>query len=163
MPKTTQILRRQLHRGRRPAPARTGCRWLGIFLAAGLAGLVVLLVVLWGVGTTVYQTITADLPAYADLSRLDDAAQTPPSQILAWSDASQQQTIVIDEIVDPLNGQRHWLTLDQIPADVINATIAAGEPDFWTSRFSLWTVGQQFITFTTGNGAEPVGDGRGRH
>lgn len=155
MPETTQILRRQLRRGRRPNPARTGCRWLGIFLAAGLSGFVVLAVVVWGVGTAVYQTITADLPAYADLSRVDGTAQSPPSQILAWSDASQQQTIVIDEIVDPLNGERRWLALDQLPADVINATIAAAEPDFWTNRFNLWQAGQQFIAFTAGEGEEP--------
>ncbi|MEJ2750569.1 MAG: transglycosylase domain-containing protein, partial [Anaerolineae bacterium] len=136
--------------------ARTGCRWLAMFLAAGLAGFVVLAVVLWGLGTAVYQTITADLPTYADLSRIDETTPSQPTQILAWSDASQQQTIVIDEIVDPLNGQRQWLTLDQLPADVINATIAAAKPDLGNGRFSLWQAGQQFIAFLAGEEAEPT-------
>lgn len=108
-----------------------------------------LAVLLWGVSTAVYQTLTAELPTYADLSRLDETAAAP-TQILAWTDASQQQTILIDEIVDPLNGRRQWLTLDQIPQHVIETTIIAHNPGFEDGRFTLWQIVQQL----TGNEPE---------
>ena len=153
--RTKRILRRRQRRGQKQGHTRTGCRWLGGLLLIGLAGFAVFVVVLWGLGTAVYQTITADLPAYADLNRLDNPTDFVPTQILAWTDASHQQTILIDEIIDPLNGQRQWLTLDQIPKTVIDTTIAAEAPGFWTSRFSLWQAGRQFIDFVTREGASP--------
>ncbi len=145
-----RILYRRQRREQKQSNVRTGCRWLGGLLLIGFAGFAVFAVVLWGTGTAVYQTITADLPTFTDLSRLNDPTATKSTQILAWTDADQQQTIVIDEIIDPLNGQRQWLTLDQLPQSIIDATIAAKEPDFWTSRFSLWQAGQQFLAFASG-------------
>jgi membrane carboxypeptidase/penicillin-binding protein len=154
--KTTRILYRRQHRGKTQNNGRTtGCRWLGGLLLAGLAGFAVFVIVLGGMGTAVYQTITANLPTYTDLSRVNNPDDFTPTQILAWTDASQQQTILIDEIIDPLNGQRQWLTLDQIPQSVIDAAVAAAEPDFWNGRFSLWQAGQQFIAFIIGNSAKP--------
>jgi membrane carboxypeptidase/penicillin-binding protein len=129
----------------------TGCRWtVGLFLAA-LIGLTVMIAALWGVGTAVYQTITADLPDYSDLTRIHEANTANPTQILAWTDASQQQTTVIDEIKDPLNGQRQWLSLQQIPQNIIDVTVAAQEPDFWHSRFGFWQMGQQLIANNSDN------------
>ncbi|MCB9419291.1 MAG: transglycosylase domain-containing protein [Ardenticatenaceae bacterium] len=130
--------------------SRPGCRWLGGLFFAGLAGLSIFMVVMWGVGTAVYQTITADLPAYADLSQENDTVPSQPTQILAWSDARQQQTVVINEIVDPLNGRRQWLPLDQIPTDVVNAMVAFVEPGLGNGSFTLWQADQQFIAFLAG-------------
>lgn len=153
--KTTRILYRRQRRGQAQTHGRTGCRWLAGLFLVGLAVFAVFVIVIGGGGTAVYQTVTANLPDYAELSRVNNPDDFTPTQILAWTDASQQQTILIDEIIDPLNGQRQWLTLDQIPQSALDAAIAAEEPDFWNGRFTLWQAGQQFIAFVTENGAEP--------
>ena len=150
-----RVLYRRQRRGQKQSNTRTGCRWLGGLLLTGIVSFVLFGFILWGMGTAVYQTITADLPTYTDLSRLDDHTDVIPTQILAWTDANQQQTIVIDEIVDPLNGQRQWLTYDQLPQNIIDATVAAIEPDFWSSRFGLWQAGKQSLAFTIGD-TEPT-------
>lgn len=150
-----RILYRHQRRQQKQSETRTGCRWVGGLLLTGFAIFVIFSVALWGMGTAVYQTITADLPPFADLSRLSDPTTVIPTQILAWTSADQQQTILIDEIIDPLNDQRQWLTYEQLPQNIIEATVAANEPDFWSSHFSLWQTGQQFLTFVLGEDNKP--------
>jgi len=149
MSRTTRIVRlRQRTYGKRKEGTQASLRWLGSVALAMMLGLTAVLAISWGVSAIVYATLTADLPEYDQLAQ--PPPQSSPTQLLAWADASQTKTIVIDEITPPLNGERRWLTLDDIPKSLIDATIATEQPDYWTADFSLWqsesdTIVQQAV------------------
>ncbi|MCP4425656.1 MAG: hypothetical protein GY803_14265 [Chloroflexi bacterium] len=150
MSRTMRIVRlRQRHYGKRKRGARAGLRWFGSAALVALMGTAAAALVGWMGGTAVYAALTADLPEYDQLTQIEETA-VAPTQLLAWTDADQTKTIIIDEIIPPLNGERRWLTLDDIPQTVIDAAIAAEQPDFWTADFHLWqsepnTIVQQAV------------------
>ncbi len=144
MSRTTRIIRlRQRTYGQRNQGTRVSLRWLGSIILVVLLGGTAVLAIIWGVSTAVYSTLTADLPEYAQLAQ--PFPQSSPTQILAWTDASQTKTIIIDEIIPPLNGERRWVTLADIPQPLIKATIVSEQPDFWTAVYKLWPSEQTTI------------------
>ena len=154
MPRTTRMIswrqrREQSRRSGRPA----AYRWASVLMLFGVIGLASLFVAFWAVGSAAYATLTDNLPEYGQLSQIDLEATTSGTQILAWTDADQQNTILIDEIIDPLNGERRWLPLAAIPQSLIDATIVMEEPRFWTAEFSLWSVGRAMVADGAGETA----------
>ncbi len=145
MSRTTRIVRlRQRRPAKRNGKILFGLYWAGGALLVVLLGVVGALLVGWGVGTAVYTSLTADLPPYDQLAQIPPTG-VMPTQILAWTDASQTKTIVIDEITPPLNGERRWLALADIPQAMIDATIASEQPNFWATNFSLLRAAPQAI------------------
>ena len=145
MSRTTRIVRlRQRRPAKRSKGMRSGLYWAGGALLFFLLGVVGLLIVGWGMGTAVYATLTADLPTYDQLAQIPPTSAAP-TQILAWGNASQTKTIVIDKITSPLNGEQRWLTLGDIPQAVIDATVAHEQPNFRTADFSLLRPNPQAI------------------
>ncbi|MBE2198503.1 MAG: transglycosylase domain-containing protein [Anaerolinea sp.] len=137
MPKPTRIMQwryRRLQRTRRGSSSlrRSGCvtglvllAVVGIGLLTGIVGV-----------TAVAAYFTQDLPNIADLEKLgqDSSATFETSKIYAWgapkADGSRD-LVLIYEIIDPLGGDRQWLKLEQIPQNLIDATIAIEDKTFW--------------------------------
>lgn len=140
MPKTTQIIRRRLRRQKQVG--RTGR--LVLRLAAILFALALLLVTLVSVGSVtaaaaVYSYFTQDLPDFTEIERLgqDSDATFETTKIYAWGpagDDGRRDLVLIYEVIDPLGGDRQWLKLEQVPQNVINATVAIEDRTFWTNK-----------------------------
>src|SRR5690606_27669381 len=52
------------------------------------------------------------------------------------------------EVIDPLGGDRQWLKLEQIPQEVVDATVAIEDKTFWTNRgFDVEGIGRAFYQY----------------
>ncbi|MEE9618070.1 MAG: transglycosylase domain-containing protein [Anaerolineae bacterium] len=115
-------------RHRRRAKERTGSRQL--LRIVGILLLVVLFVttgvVLSGVSAAagVYIYFTQDLPEPEQIETAEENFETTKIYDRAG------QTLLY-EVIDPYGGDRTWVTLDQIPDDLICATVATEDRDFW--------------------------------
>jgi len=115
-------------RHRRRARERTGSRQL--LRVAGILLLVVLFVttgvVISGVGAAagVYVYFAQDLPEPERIETAEENFETTKIYDRAG------QTLLY-EVIDPYGGDRTWVTLDQIPDDLICATVATEDRDFW--------------------------------
>jgi membrane peptidoglycan carboxypeptidase len=115
-------------RQRRRARERTGPRQL-----LRVAG-VLLLAVLFVIVTTVVSGVSAATGAYAYFTR-----DLPEPEEIEAADENFETTKIYDrtgdtllyEVIDPTGGDRTWVTLDQIPQDLICATVAIEDRDFW--------------------------------
>ncbi|MEZ4643966.1 MAG: transglycosylase domain-containing protein [Chloroflexota bacterium] len=154
MPKPTRIMQwryRRLKRTRRGGQSlrRSGCV-TGLVLLA-LFG-VVLLIGVVGV-TAVAAYFTQDLPAITDLEKLgqDTSATFETSKIYAWGDPKpdgSRDLVLIYEVIDPLGGDRQWLTLEQIPQSIIDATVAIEDKSFWENPgYDVEGIGRAFYEF----------------
>ncbi|MCK4450576.1 MAG: transglycosylase domain-containing protein, partial [Anaerolineae bacterium] len=83
-------------------------------------------VVLSGVGAAagVYVYFTQDLPEPERIETAEENFETTKIYDRAG------QTLLY-EVIDPYGGDRTWVTLDQIPDDLICATVATEDRDFW--------------------------------
>jgi len=116
------------HRQRRRTRERTGVRQL--FRIVGILLLVVLLVVTGilvsgasGVAGA-YAYFTQDLPEPEQIEAADENFETTKIY-------NRTGETLLYEVIDPLGGDRTWTTLDQIPEDLICATVAIEDRNFW--------------------------------
>ncbi|MDX1664864.1 MAG: transglycosylase domain-containing protein [Candidatus Promineifilaceae bacterium] len=137
MPRTTRIVgrrrRRQQQSGRlRAAVARVvvGVLFpLAFFLSVLFFGSV-------ATAAAVYESLARDLPSYDEIQR--EATGTEDSfeatKIYAWGpdedDDGEKEPVLIYEVAAPLGGERQWLSLEQMPADIVAATLALEDPSF---------------------------------
>ena len=115
-------------RHRRRARERTGSYQL--LRVAGILLLVVLLVttgtVVSGVSAAagVYAYFTRDLPEPEQIEAAEESFETTKIY-----DRTGQ--VLLHEVIDPFGGDRTWVALDQIPEDLICATVATEDRNFW--------------------------------
>ena len=108
----------------------------------------------------VFNYFTRDLPDFTELDKLGVDVDTTfeTTKIYAWGGDEDGDGIrdakLIYEIIDPLGGDREWLRLDQIPPDVINATVAVEDKSFWTNQgFDLEGIGRAFYQYIVQGGS----------
>ncbi len=115
-------------RQRRRAEERTGVRQLlrivGVLLLAVLV--VIMGTFVSGVSATAgaYAYFTRDLPEPEAIEAADENFETTKIY-----DRTGQ--VLLYEVIDPFGGDRTWVTLDQIPENLICATIAIEDRDYW--------------------------------
>ncbi len=115
-------------RQRRRVAERTGARQI-----VRVAGIVLLVVVLVVVGVFA-SGVSAAASAYAYFTR--DLPE--PEQIEAAEENFETTKIynrtgetLLYEVIDPFGGDRTWVALDQIPEDLICATVAIEDRNYW--------------------------------
>lgn len=118
------VMRRQQRRMRARTGVRLAIRWL-IVLVLALAGLN-LLGLLTGIGTvvSVYAYYAQDLPEPGAITAVEQDFETTKIY-----DRTGQHLIY--EVIDPLGGDRTWLELADIPAELRDATIAIEDKTFY--------------------------------
>ena len=115
-------------RHRRRAEERSGVSQL--LRAAGVLLLVVLLVttgiVVGGVSAAAgtYAYFTSDLPEPERIEAAEENFETTKIY-------NRTGETLLYEVIDPYGGDRTWATLDQIPEDLIRATVALEDRNFW--------------------------------
>lgn len=155
MPRTSQIIARRLRREKRAG--RTGRVLLRIGMAAFFAVAVIAFTLFFGSVTAaaaVYETFTQDLPDFTEIERLgqDADASFETSKIYAWGPDQDgdgnREPVLIYEVIDPLGGDRQWLTLEQVPQNVIDATVAIEDQTFWMNRgFDVRGISRAFYQY----------------
>ncbi|MDX1688219.1 MAG: transglycosylase domain-containing protein [Candidatus Promineifilaceae bacterium] len=155
MPRTSQIIARRMRRQKRAG--RSGRLLLRIGLAAAFAVTLIAFTLFSGSVTAaaaVYETFTQDLPDFTEIERLgrDVDASFETSKIYAWGPDQDgdgnKEPVLIYEVIDPLGGDRQWLTLEQIPQNVIDATVAIEDQTFWTNRgFDVRGISRAFYQY----------------
>ncbi|MCA9920351.1 MAG: transglycosylase domain-containing protein, partial [Anaerolineales bacterium] len=153
MPKPARVVKWRIRRQQRRQRSGVNVfRWLSVILL-GLATAVFTFIILGAVGVTaVFASFTRDLPDFTELERLgqDSSATFETTKIYAWGAPSQanpdqRDLTLIYEVIDPLGGDRQWLPLDQIPQQLIDATIAIEDRTFYTNQgFDMVGIGRAF-------------------
>ena len=131
-------------RERRRQSSRTGANlWLrviGMIMIVSLLASVVFVSSAVGAATTAYSMITEGLPT--------------PEKVASASVETFETTKIYDrsgetllyEVIDPNAGDRNWVTLEDIPDHLINATIAMEDKNFWTNPgFDFYGITRAFI------------------
>jgi len=115
-------------RQRRRAEGRTGLHLLLRIAAILLLAVMIVVMVTVGSGVSTvlsaYAYFTRDLPEPEAIEAADENFETTKIY-----DRSGQ--ILLYEVIDPFGGDRQWVTLDQIPEDLICATVANEDRSFW--------------------------------
>ena len=131
MPIAAAALRARRHR-RQARPARASLRPLrdiGLILVTATTLLV-------GAGFTalanVYLQAAADLPGVSSLPSLFGPPGQEVHRPARLYDRSGQ--VLLFDLVHPLAAERRWQPLGVLPAGVVDATLAALDPTFWTNR-----------------------------
>jgi membrane peptidoglycan carboxypeptidase len=115
-------------RQRRRARERTGSRQL--LRIASILLLAVLLVttgaIVSGVSAvaSAYTYFTRDLPEPEQIEAAEENFETTKIY-------NRTGETLLYEVIDPYGGDRTWATLDQIPEDLVCATVAIEDRDFW--------------------------------
>ncbi len=116
--------------------ARKNQRRVGLAVIATIAALLILLPSGIAVASTavIYWQAIQGLPAPRDSVALD-----PVIGATELYDRSGQTLLF--SVQDPLGDQREWVTLDSLPAYVVDATLVWEDPDFLsTARFNAFTA-----------------------
>jgi membrane carboxypeptidase/penicillin-binding protein len=122
------IRRRRRRLARRAASAHQRRLWTGFFAALLLIGVVLPSGIVLGGTALIYSDSAALLPA-------------PPSAPLSMSGGAARfydasGTIEVYMARDPLGERRAWVTLEALPAYVVDATLIVEDPDFWSATRS---------------------------
>jgi len=112
--------RRRLERGGLRQVARLAIVFLAITAAAVIAVFASGIASVFGA----YSYFTRDLPDLAQVETAEENFET--TKIYDRTG----QTLMY-EVIDPTGGDRTWLPLDQIPDDIINATVAIEDRTYW--------------------------------
>ncbi|MCX7680630.1 MAG: transglycosylase domain-containing protein, partial [Anaerolineae bacterium] len=117
-------------RQRRRAAERSGPRQL-LRVAGGVLLLLIaafILSIAGGVGTVLgaYAYFTRDLPEPEQIEAAEQNFETTKIY-----DRTGQ--VLLYEVIDPFGGDRTWVSLDQIPEELICATVASEDKTFWTN------------------------------
>jgi membrane peptidoglycan carboxypeptidase len=160
MSQTTKIIRRRYlreskkSRGRQLAAKAVIVAFLFVALSAG--GLVLLTL---GSVAGIYNYFTSGLPDFSEIEKLGEDTDTTfeTTKIFAWGkdddlDGTRDLELIY-EVIDPLGGDREWLTLDEIPLAVVDATVAIEDKSFWTNQgYDLEGIGRAFYAYVLEGG-----------
>jgi membrane carboxypeptidase/penicillin-binding protein len=156
MPRTTQIMRWRMRR------QKQGGRTVRLILRlSGILVVLLFLLVTFALASSVtaaaavYSYFTQDLPDFTEIERLgqDSDATFETTKIYAWGPPSAavdgpRELVLIYEVIDPLGGDRQWLKLDEIPQNVVDATVAIEDRTFWTNKgFDARGIGRAFYEY----------------
>ena len=155
MPRTTHIVSRRLRRQQRSGRGpRLVLRVLAVLFIIGALFTFFLLFGTVTAAAAVYDAFTGDLPDFTEIERLGRDVETTfeTSKIYAWGPDrdgdGNKELVLIYEVIDPLGGDRQWLTLEQIPQAVQDATVAIEDQTFWTNRgFDVEGIGRAFYEY----------------
>jgi membrane peptidoglycan carboxypeptidase len=114
--------RDQSRRSARQGSQRFGFSLAFLFSAAGLVAILVL--------ALTYASLTRGLPSTDELNVLLDPQHGLLLQPTRLYDRSGQYLLAV---LAPQDAPRTYLTYEQLPENVVQATLAVVEPDFWTS------------------------------
>ncbi len=155
MPTTTRIISRRLRRQQRSGHGlRTALRVMLVLVISALA--LAFLTVTGTVTATVsvYDYFTSDLPNLSEIEQLgqDIDSTFETTKIYAWGPDQDgdgnKELVLIYEVIDPLGGDRQWLTIDQFSNDLVDATIAIEDRTFWTNEgYDLQGIGRAFYEY----------------
>jgi membrane peptidoglycan carboxypeptidase len=126
MPNTPTIIRQRRER-RQHAQNRFSSRILRIGLGIGIL-LSTALVLAMLMGAWYYAHLTSDLPSMQMLPILLNPTDGQLLQPTRLYDQSGQQLLLT---LAPTDATRTYLTYGNLPADLVNATLALADPDFW--------------------------------
>jgi len=124
---TVRYIALRRHRNRRDQE-RSGLqqilRIVGVVLLAVL--IVISASVVGGVSAVAgaYSYFTQDLPEPQEIEAADENFET--TEIY---DRTGQQ--IIARVIDPTGGERVWVSIDDLPEDLLNATVASEDRSFW--------------------------------
>ena len=123
------IRRRRLQRARRGSGIQQVLRWLVVLSLAAL--IIVLFVAVGGAiaSAQVYQGYVSELPSADNLAAAFDSSNNQFFQTTKIYDRSGRH--VLYEVIDPRAGDRQWLDIDNIPQELILATIALEDKTFY--------------------------------
>lgn len=103
---------------------------------------------------SVYDYFTSDLPDFSEIERLgqDIDSTFETTKIYAWGPDQDgdgnKELVLIYEVIDPLGGDRQWLTIDQFPQGLVDATVAIEDRTFWTNEgYDLQGIGRAFYQY----------------
>ncbi len=160
MSPTTRIIRRRYLREASKSRGRNfflrAVLLIVFFVIATIGGLTLL-----GIGTVagVYDYFTSDLPDFSEVEKLGRDIDTTfeTTKIFAWGDDNDgdghRDPVLIYEIIDPLGGDREWLSLNEMPKSVIDATVAIEDKSFWTNQgYDLEGIGRAFYEYVLEGG-----------
>ena len=155
MPTSARIIRKRYIRNRRAG--RTGriiFRGTIVFLLLAAIGLGLFFISAVGATAAAFEYFTQDLPDFSQIERLGQDIDTTfeTTKIFAWSGDSEQEAEgkleLIYDVIDPLGGDREWITLNQVPLSLINATVASEDKTFWTNQgFDIEGIGRAFYEY----------------
>ncbi len=158
MSRTTHIMRRRIaRRAKRSSPIARLLKWgsgcLGLLASGALFATLATLV---GVYAS-YAYFTRNLPNYTEIETLGQDTETfETTKIYAWQPNQQgaRDAVLIYEVIDPLGGDRQWLDYQQIPQNIIDATVAIEDKSFWSNRgFDAEGIGRAFYEYVLQGGA----------
>ncbi len=120
----------------------------GIFVAASTVSAAV----------TTYRFLTRTLPDFTELERLgqdvDTTFETTKIYAQERGPDGQLRQVLIYEVIDPLGGDREWISLQQMPQSIIDATVASEDKTFWTNRgFDTEGIARAFYEYVWLGGA----------
>ncbi|MBN1317543.1 MAG: transglycosylase domain-containing protein [Anaerolineales bacterium] len=153
---STDILRR---RRRRKAQRQGGGRVLLILSQVVILGLIAIVllnasVALAGVATVAgfYSYIVQDLPDAADIEKIETDTNTSFQTTKIYDRTGQE---LLYEIIDPSGGDRQWISIDDIPQVVIDATVASEDKTFWENKgYDLEGMARALIGNIRGEGVQ---------
>ncbi len=140
-------------RARERMKSRTGLnlilRLVGLTVLASIIASGVVAALGVGVAAGAYSMFTKNLPTPEEVKEASTQS-FETTKIYAWGPDKdgdgKRDPVLIYEVIDPNAGDRNWLPLDQIPQDVINATIAMEDQDFWTNPgFDATGIARAFV------------------
>ena len=154
MAKTTRIIGRRKQREQTAVRKRQTWQRLIFGLITALFGLIFLTICSVVVGlTAVVSAFTQELPDFTQIEQIGTGTDTFETTKIFARGADkdgdgQQDWELIYEVIDPLGGDRQWLPYTQLPADVINATVAIEDKTFWTNEgYDLQGIGRAFYQY----------------
>ncbi len=131
-------------RERRRQRSRTGInlwlRVLGVLVLVAILASVLLVGGSIGAATAAYSMITEGLPTPEEVAN----ASVETFETTKIYDRTGKELLY--EVIDPNAGDRNWVSLDKIPQNLIDATIAMEDKKFWTNPgFDLYGMTRAFI------------------
>lgn len=104
-------------------------------IGIGILGIVAIVVVGTMTGAAAaagfYSYITQDLPDPANIEKIDTDTETTFQTTKIYDRTGQ---VLLYEIIDPTGGDRQWIPLEEMPQDLINATVASEDKTFWENK-----------------------------
>lgn len=161
--RTTRLLRSKTRHKRlirRRNPFKRILQVTALLLVLLSAGTTAVLAGSVGGAYAVYRYFTRDLPDFTELEKLGRDVETTfeTTKIYAWGADrdldGHRDPVLIYEIIDPLGGDRQWIPLNQMPPDLVNATIAIEDKTFWENQgYDLEGIGRAFFEYVVRGGS----------
>ena len=134
MIRTLIVIDRERRRKRGRSGANAVLRIIGLAVLISVLGVGVTVGMGVGTAAAAYSTLTQNLPTPKDVETASiETFET--TKIYAWGPDrdgdGQRDPELIYEVIDPNAGDRHWISLSEIPEYVICGTVAAEDKTFW--------------------------------